>query len=108
LRKKKLIAIWRNFAPKRTPCFNPGSDIFVANSRHFAKNILLQIPSFFQGNFFAKKMEKKSPPKFTTTAYNQYFSFCGEISQLGEFVFQKMKKKNNSFVCDFRKNFAIF
>jgi hypothetical protein len=56
----------------------------------------LQIPSLIQGKKNCQKNEKKkekSPPKFTTTAYKQSFSFCGEISRLGEFVFQKMKKK---------------
>jgi hypothetical protein len=120
LRGKKLIAIWRNFAPKRTPCFNPGSDIFGGEFSSFCqkknsiKIFCCKFLPCFRKKRIAKKKRKKCPPKFTTPAYNHYFSFCGEIPQLGEFFFQKMQKKkphthtHNSFVCDFRKKNSAF
>jgi len=86
----------------------------VANFRHFAK-IIFQLKYSVANSFLdsgktnCQKNEKKTKKKSTKIHHNclqPVFSFCGEI------LFQKMKKKtrhtHNSFVCDFRKNFAIF
>jgi hypothetical protein len=58
-----------------------------------------------------EKKKKKGPPKFTTTAYNQFFFvflWRNFATWLIFFPEKKNRHTHNSFVCDFRKNFAIF